>query len=1102
MGLVGFIVFVSVEWLYQISDYIIRNRVGIRTLLLFVGYNLPYFTFLGIPVGVLFAIFWVVSELYSNHEITAMLVHGIPSKRLVTPFVILALFSGFFSWLLGDFIVPTANYKSSQILYAYIFQSPEAVVKTNTLVELERDLYFYVKAYDKEKGELYDVVVFKNDEGHESIVTAKKVQKKKDGWYLIDGNMYVVELETGFLRLDMQFKTMKLDVAAEIEEMLRTSKTIRDKTSRELREQLEAYKKLGVNVSHLVVELHQRYANAVGALVIVLIGIPVSLLFGFKSKSWGVITTFVIVVLYQGSGAWLSGLGKEGYMEPMLAVWLPNIIFSVLGLLLYLVIDTPLAFRLRELLARLFTFLLLALLLVPQSQSLASTGMTGTIRINAQVAYISENLVVLSGSVRVTWDKYLLETEVATATLVGGRLKKIEAGGNVSFAFDDQKYVAKYLSYEFEETRAVVLGARTVYNYTYEGRRVPIYVSTSKLEYEADPARTELFESYVTTCNFDEPHYKVLASRVEVVENRYIIAQNAFLFVMDIPIFPYPIYLTALEGKPPYSFSLIFSGGLQISNTFTFKVRDWALELTLSGAGVEFTAVDESTRGRNRITFSSARRNLEITYSPITYRYNPVTGATFFRIDGPLYAEGNYLSDTNFSQRVGVNYSSPDGRFFARPSLTYDGRITDTILILNGGIRNLSFDLPLEHRLTLSSVDVNVRAQTDGYPTNLQRTWSTAVLETYNLSLANKVFGYTTSVQGNLQTDSFNRTVLHTYQLPWSFVSGPLALNLQYSFSLRNTLSQTRNVSREFLGMTDRYLIEGRYSVGPFSLSARWSQVYAFIDEPQASNQNVISGSISVSTPAVSLSTTRGFDLLTGRQAPEAYSIRFSPDLGFAVANGALSFTFDPNTGTLSSRTISAGFSLKWTEPVSYSVSFTIVPGQPVQQFTHSARLSNLSVTVNQFGDYVRSAVGSGFFFIGDYRNSVSLNYSQPTRTATPTLRGTYTIERPGERYSLSYNVTGTEILTFSIDLKNIDPKFTGTLSYDLRNQLFRSLRLNFEKDLHCWQMTTGFEFSFKPNASFLDYLDKFFIKFFLTDLPDKFFSFDSSTRTFQVGGM
>jgi len=40
--------------------------------------------------------------------------------------------------------------------------------------------------------------------------------------------MYIVELETGFLKLDMQFREMKLDVAGEIEQMLRAYKTTRE----------------------------------------------------------------------------------------------------------------------------------------------------------------------------------------------------------------------------------------------------------------------------------------------------------------------------------------------------------------------------------------------------------------------------------------------------------------------------------------------------------------------------------------------------------------------------------------------------------------------------------------------------------------------------------------------------------------------------------------------------------------------------------------------------------------------------------------------------------------------------------------------------------
>ena len=67
MGIFGFVIFVSVELLYQLSDKIVRNKVGFDKLLLLIWYNLPYFISMGIPVGVLFAIFWIISRLSNDN---------------------------------------------------------------------------------------------------------------------------------------------------------------------------------------------------------------------------------------------------------------------------------------------------------------------------------------------------------------------------------------------------------------------------------------------------------------------------------------------------------------------------------------------------------------------------------------------------------------------------------------------------------------------------------------------------------------------------------------------------------------------------------------------------------------------------------------------------------------------------------------------------------------------------------------------------------------------------------------------------------------------------------------------------------------------------
>ena len=86
MGVIAFIVFVSVELLYQLSEIIVRNHVGFSKLLILIWYHLPYFISMGIPVGVLFGVFWVVSKLSAANEIIALQTLGIPTKKFAIPF--------------------------------------------------------------------------------------------------------------------------------------------------------------------------------------------------------------------------------------------------------------------------------------------------------------------------------------------------------------------------------------------------------------------------------------------------------------------------------------------------------------------------------------------------------------------------------------------------------------------------------------------------------------------------------------------------------------------------------------------------------------------------------------------------------------------------------------------------------------------------------------------------------------------------------------------------------------------------------------------------------------------------------------------------------
>ncbi|MFN4268064.1 MAG: LptF/LptG family permease [Fervidobacterium pennivorans] len=1097
MGLAGFIVFVSVEWLYQISDYIIRNRVGVSKLLLFVAYNIPYFTVLGIPVGVLFAIFWVISEMSTNKEITAILVHGISSKRLVTPFLILSIILGFFSWLLNDYIVPNANYKSSQVLNQYILQAPETVIKTNMLVELEKDVYFYVKQYDKQKGELYDVVLFRNEEGNEQILTSKKVIKKADGWYLLDGNMYIVELETGFLKLDMQFKEMKLDVAGEIEQMLRAYKTTRDKTSKELREQLETYKKLGINTASLTVELHQRYATALGSLVIVLIGLPVSLLFGFSSKSWSVILTFVLVVLYQGSGAWLSGMGKEGLMDPVLATWLPNILFAVVGLILYLLMDTPIAYRAREILSR---FFVVFLIVASFSFILLSTGFAGDLKVTANIANFSENSVFLKDKITVVWDKYRLECDEATATLESGKVKTVFASGNVSFYDGDRKYVAKSLTYHFETSRVLVVNAKTIYNYNYKGKNVPIYVYGSEIEVEniddEKKMQIEIRNPSITTCSYEEPHYLILSEEVYVLENKYIIATNSFLVVLGVPIFPYPVFVTALQGEPPYSLTFTLGNTFGVSQTFAFNVNNWNTKLALGTDNVTFQANDNVNK-LNKVAYDLKADRFEFTLFPLTYRYSNKT--IYYKYDGIVYLESNYLSDANYYQRIGLSLQDEKAQLYFKPYIMYDARLTDTIIYINGGIRNMSFVILDANRLNFS-FDNNLQIRTDGYLTSLERDWVPTYRGTYNLNIANNDIKYTLNMSGTLSESGHSRTFLYTYQLPWTFKWDSFTTNFNYTFSIKG-VSNISATKTESLGMSDRYLVDLSYNIGPFRLTGSWEQSFAFLDEPKTTNKNIFKLTFNLNSQNLTASISRGVDFLNNTQLQDTFSISFSEQFGLINTNGSISGAYDNKNAKLGVQNINVGVNLKDIQ-TSYSLQFSVTPGNPITMYIHTLKYSNLSATIYQKPDYIERATVSGSFNLFDYNTKISGTYYVRTAGAEPNWSLSYSMERKDEKYVISYNTDNTKRYLLELSTKKIDPNIYIKLRYDPSRNVIDSMNLSIDKSLHCWRLLVGVDLSYKSTGNWLDFLDKLTFKFYLTDISDIFFLLDPKAGQFQFSGM
>lgn len=556
MGIAGFVVFVSVELLYELSETIVRNQVGFSKLLLLLWYHLPYFVSMGIPVGVLFGIFWLMSRLSNDNEIIAIQTLGIPTKKTVIPFLLITSILCIFTFVLIDNIVPRSNYRAKEAIARYIYQraEPDALIAENQFVDLGDRRYLFVKEIDRKNGILYDLHLYELSRGNVQIFHSNRAQKLDDKWYMEEGKIFRVN-RNGFLDLDVTFDRLELNIGQDVEDFLRFSRGANEMTSAELKQQIETFTRLGVNTSSLIVTYQSKFSNSLAPLVIGLLGVALSLFFNLKSKSWSVLITFILVVLYQGSGAWINALGKERIINPVLAPWIPNLIFGITGIILFLLLDTKISFKLTEPLKKFISLFIFGFIIFGSS-SIFSANVT----IYSEDFYIQDKIIKLKNSVEIHYKDSIVFSDYAEIFLSDdNRVKYANLKGNVFYQEKEYFIKADEMTVNYEDSESYFINTFTVHEHPDEKRvNVRIISDTTFKPLNQDIIISR--GSKLTTCQ-GKPTYYFNARKVTIYPDRFLIGRDIIIELFGVPVFYFPFYFQNLDAvdDSPFIFTFDYS---------------------------------------------------------------------------------------------------------------------------------------------------------------------------------------------------------------------------------------------------------------------------------------------------------------------------------------------------------------------------------------------------------------------------------------------------------------------------------------------------------------------------------------------------------------
>lgn len=297
---------------------------------------IPYFANQFAPLFTFIAVIFFTSKLAMHNEIVAMLSSGMSFRRLLRPYMFSAAVIAAASFVLSAYIIPPANVKRINYTNTYV-KNKRVDYGANIMLMVAPNEIAYINRYDNitKTGIRFSLESFDKDKRLVSRLTATSI--RWDTLYNWRVNDYVIrDFRDGREYIS---KGMSLDTIIPFEprDFLIAVNDCEKMTTPALARYVERQKERGVaNIRTFEVEYHRRFAMTAAAFILTIIGMSLS---SRKVKGGMGLNIGIGLVLSFGYILFMTvtqTFALSGLTSAMVAMWIPNVLFSLIALVLYI----------------------------------------------------------------------------------------------------------------------------------------------------------------------------------------------------------------------------------------------------------------------------------------------------------------------------------------------------------------------------------------------------------------------------------------------------------------------------------------------------------------------------------------------------------------------------------------------------------------------------------------------------------------------------------------------------------------------------------------------------------------------------------------------
>ena len=298
----------------------------------------PYFANLFSPLFVFIAVIFFTSKLASNSEIISMLAAGVSFRRLMRPYMFSCVLISALSFYLSAYVIPhgTVVRQNFETMYK---NKKKTTAADNVMLQVGKGVIAYIQHYDNQtkRGYGFSLDKFENKK-LVSHLTANEVQydtisDSKYHWTVTNWKIRELRGLKEHITSGMKKDTL---IQMEPTDLVYSKGQQETFTSPELKAYISKQVDRGSgNVVQYQVEYHKRIATSFASFILTIIGVSLS---SRKRKGGmglylgiGLALSFGYILLQTVS----STFAIQADTPPILAAWLPNIIFAVVAYFCY-----------------------------------------------------------------------------------------------------------------------------------------------------------------------------------------------------------------------------------------------------------------------------------------------------------------------------------------------------------------------------------------------------------------------------------------------------------------------------------------------------------------------------------------------------------------------------------------------------------------------------------------------------------------------------------------------------------------------------------------------------------------------------------------------